>query len=310
MIKKILGTVCLCLIVITADAQLEVKEFFQDKSDPAATQFPERDDNDSICALVIVKIPLKNVEFDGNVVKVKKMKDGYWVYLTKGTRDLEVIPSSEDKLTSLPLDITNYINKGLDVATYKLIIQLPQNTVEDIKSSFTLSVGFNVMPFLGPTVSAGFMFQNFCLEAGATYGLSKSSDVYIYDKAGSLADGYSYNAFRGFLRVGYDKWFGKKVFAITPQIGAAFNAISGSRISDVNVTDKVMDGATAISGTVGARFMFAPSGRNGTLRLFVTPEYDFALSKDKNFEALSAFDSKIKSWAEGLNVNLGLLFYF
>ena len=56
--------------------------------------------------------------------------------------------------------------------------------------------------------------------------------------------------------------------------------------------------------------MFAPSGRTKSFRLFLTPEFDMGLSKDKNFKALADYDSKIKSWADGLNLNLGVVFYF
>ena len=54
--------------------------------------------------------------------------------------------------------------------------------------------------------------------------------------------------------------------------------------------------------------MFVPFGR--TFRIQITPEYDLAVSKDKNYEKLSEFDSKIKSWAEGFNISLGALLYF
>jgi len=292
-------------------AQLIIKKELAHQFSNAYQTAPRRDFSKQPCALIIVKIPLDNVKFVGNVIGATERKDdGYWVYVSGGTLELEIQPGG--KYNSIDYKFPQMIEEEGGVQgsnTYVLEIEEPIGA-EAPKSSFTLSAGFNVMPFLGPTVSLGFMFKNFCVEAGATYGLSKSADVYIYDKAGALADGYNYSALRGFLRIGYDIW-AAPVFAITPQAGAAFNTLSGSRLSEVeSASQKVMDGATAISGTVGARLMFAPSGKSGAFRVFLTPEYDFAASKDKNFEALSAFDSKIKSWAEGLNVNLGLLFYF
>lgn len=267
-------------------------------------------DGDTVsCPVVKVRFNKPNAVFEGPVLKGDKPEfktNEYWVYMMPNAKHL-IVKHSDYKLIDIDF---KQVNEEIKMLKSKQTYILELEAEDEPKSSFTLAAGFNVMPFLGPTVSAGFMFKNFCVEAGAIYGLSKSADVYIYDKAGALADGYSYTALRGFLRVGYDIW-AAPVFAITPQVGAAFNTLSGSRLSEVgSTTQKVMDGATAISGTIGARLMFAPSGKSGALRVFLMPEYDFAVSKDKNFEALSAFDSKVKSWADGLNVNLGLLFYF
>ena len=309
MIRKQFLLFCLLLLTTDMSAQdMTVTKFEHDQYDPTATstKYMVKDGNDSICALILVKVPLKKVKFDGNVIKASpERKNGaYWVYVSPGTRFLEIIPSEDEKLNSLDYKFDG-VKGG---ATYQLVIKLPSD--EPPKSSFTVSAGFNVTPFLGPAVTLGFMFHNFTVEVGGAYGLNKSSDVYIYNKAGVLVDGYNYNALRGMLRVGYDFW-PAPVFAVTPQVGAAINAIQGTRLNDIgSPAEKVLDGATAMSGTFGARLMFAPAGVTGPFRLFVTPEYDFALSKDKNFEALSAFDSKIKSWAEGFNVNLGVMFYF
>lgn len=265
------------------------------------------------CALVIVKIPLKDVEFEGNVIQVQKKSDGYWVFITQGSRSLEIIPSEKDKLNSLEFDLTTDQNdEGVISTTYVLEVQPSAEWLKAQvpRSSFTLSAGFNATAIMGPTASAGFMFSGFALEAGAIYGIGKSKDIYIYNRSAALLDAYSYTPLRGFLRAGYDIW-AAPVLAITPQVDAAFNSISGKRLGDVQLpTEKTLDGATAISLTLGARFQFAPSGRTKPFRIFLTPEYDMAVQKDKNFEALSAFDNKIKSWAEGLQVSLGLMFYF
>ena len=178
---------------------------------------------------------------------------------------------------------------------------------EEPISNFIAGVGFNVMPMLGPTASVGFDFKHFNVELGGTFGLSKSSDIYIYDKGGTLKDAYSYKPMRLFLRAGYDLKVAR-IFSITPQVGAAFNIIKGTRLDGVEEAENLLDGANAISATVGLRLMFAPFGR--MFRLHVTPEYDIAVKKDNNFKALSEFDSKIKQWGSGLNINMGILLYF
>lgn len=276
-------------------------------------------DGDSIiCPLIKVQFREPNAVFEGPVPKNIKPEfkvNEYWVYMMPKAQHLVIKHPNYKKLD---VEFGEFLEDNKSVSgvwkieskhTYVLELEVEE---DGPKSSFTVGAGFNVMPFMGPTVNVGFKLKKFSVEGGAVLGLSKSSEVYIYDKSSKLVDGYNYSALRAFLRVGYDILnVSSDVFSITPQAGAAFNTINGSQLSEISgSSDKVLDGASAISGTVGVRFMYAPSGVKGPLRIFVTPEYDFALSKDKNFEALSAFDSKIKSWAEGFNVNLGLMFYF
>jgi hypothetical protein len=293
--------------------QLEVREYQIDRTDPAATQdqYKVVDTNGKTCALIKVQIPLDSVSFDNNVIRVARRDGAYWVYVMQGTEFFDIIPSSSDidryKINPLTVDLKSAEGGGVEMATYRLEIILKTQTP---RSSFLLSAGFNAVGIMGPTVSAGFMFHNFTIEAGAVYGLAKSSDVYIYDKASVLKDAYQYSSLRGFLRAGYDIW-AAPVFAVTPQVGAAFTSMSGKRLSDVTLpAEKTLDGATAISLTLGARLQFAPSGASKPLRIFLLPEYDVALQKSKNYKALAAFDNKIKSWAEGLQLSLGLMFYF
>lgn len=270
-----------------------------------------------VCPLVKVRFNKPNAEFEGSIpmdFKPEYKTNEYWVFMNPGAQRL-TIKHPDYRLVQVEFGQykkNNTSTRGLWKLEENKVYILELEPEDEVTSSFTVGAGFNVMPFMGPTVNVGFKLKKFSVEGGAVLGLSKSSEVYIYDKSSKLVDGYNYSALRAFLRVGYDILnVSSDVFSITPQAGAAFNTINGSQLSEISGSgDKVLDGASAISGTVGLRFMYAPSGVKGPLRIFVTPEYDFALSKDKNFEALSAFDSKIKSWAEGLNVNLGLLFYF
>ena len=277
-------------------------------------------DGDSLdCPIIMVRFNEEGAVFEGQVLTgdVPEFKTNeYWVYMQPRAKHL-IVKHKDYKLKDIHFKDYSTKEDTIKELTSKVAyyLELEEEDEDMPSSSFIVSAGFNAMPFTGPSASVGVMFSNFSVEAGAVFGLGKSSDVYIYDKASTLADGYNYSAMRGFLRIGYDFWLGKasslkRVFAITPQIGAAFNSVRGKRLSEVSTTDKVLDGATAISGTAGIRLMFAPSGPGGAFRVFLTPEYDFAASKDKNFEALSKFDSTIKGWADGLNVNLGLMFYF
>lgn len=285
---------------------------------------PDKQNDTIIAALVFVNIlqnnkPVKGAVFNGSAILDSdniKYEDGkYWVYLYKGYYRFDIagdVPSQNINMRELmPLDPDSY-NKWRGVEsgmTYELKITLPDTGPEIPKSNFTLSAGFNVLPLIGPQISAGFMTHNFCAEVGLVYGLGKSKDTYIYNSGGDLQDAYRYAPMRAFLRAGYEIW-AADVFSITPQVGVAINNIHGSRLSVASGSEKVLSGATAISATVGARFMYAPSGRTKPIRLFLTPEFDVAVSKDKNFKALADYDSKIKSWAEGLGLSFGLMYYF
>ena len=266
-----------------------------------------QDTNGNPAALVKVQLPEEGASFEDSYVlpgDIDYKTGEYWVYMAEGAKKLKVkFPHC------LPVTVT-FDDYGIKTLVGKVTYVIQIVVERDVQpiSSFTLGAGFNVFSALGPSLTLGFDYKHFNVEIGCTYGLSKSSDIYIYDKAGTLKDGYSYAPIRGFLRAGYDVKL-SPIISLTPQVGGAFNIIKGSRLDDVSsAQDAVLDGASAISATIGLRLMFAPFGR--TFRLQVTPEYDFAVSKDKNFEALGEFDSKIKSWAEGLNVSLGMLFYF
>lgn len=258
-------------------------------------------------ALVKVQLPEAGATFENSFLLPDNIdyKEGeYMVYMAEGAKRLKIkLPKC------LPIEVLfkDWGISSLDgKVTYVVKIKIERD-VQPI-SSFTFGVGFNVMSILGPSVTLGFDYKHFNVEIGGVYGLNKSSDIYIYNKGGTLKDGYSYKPIRGFLRAGYDFKL-SPIVSLTPQIGGAFSTFNGSRLDDVPaVNENVLDGASAISATVGLRLMFAPFGR--TFRLQITPEYDFAVSKDKNYEKLSEFDSKIKSWAEGFNICLGTLFYF
>ena len=258
-------------------------------------------------ALVKVQLPEAGATFENSFLLPDSIdyKEGeYMVYMAEGAKKLKIkLPKC------LPIEIM-FKDWGIPSLDGKVTYIVKIKVKRDVQpiSSFTFGAGFNVMSTLGPCLTLGFDYKHFNVELGGVYGLNNSSDIFIYDKGGTLKDGYSYKPIRGFIRAGYD-FKVSPIISLTPQIGGAFGIFKGSRLDDVPpANEKVLDGASAISATAGLRLMFAPFGR--TFRLHITPEYDFVVSKNNNYEALSKFDSKIKSWAEGLNISLGALFYF
>jgi hypothetical protein len=318
--KRIVLFLALCLAALAAHAQLIVTKELEQATTSVSYQLNTQNqkDNTTPKALIKVAIPpiVKDVSFAGNIVgDVERKSDGtYWVYVSEGTQMLTIKAKGYNDLKyHFPQEIGTEKEKGVVRATtYVLHIEPSKEYLaamsgsQSPESSFLVDVGFNVLSIMGPSLSLGFMHKDFSMEAGVVYGLNKSKDIYIYNKGGDLQDGYNYRALRGFLHAGYDLW-PADILAITPLVGAALTSVQGSRLDGMS-GDKVLSGATAISATVGARFTLAPWGKGKRLRISITPEYNLALSKDKNFKALADYDSKIKSWADGLNLNVKVYF--
>ena len=64
---------------------------FQSTMNPMTVEMQRRDFNDEICALVKVQLPVSGVTFEGNIIGDTPFKTNeYWVYLTNGTKFLQV----------------------------------------------------------------------------------------------------------------------------------------------------------------------------------------------------------------------------
>lgn len=64
---------------------------FQSTMNPMTVEMQRRDFNNDICALVKVQLPVSGVTFEGNIVGDTPFKTNeYWVYLTSGTKFLQV----------------------------------------------------------------------------------------------------------------------------------------------------------------------------------------------------------------------------
>lgn len=74
-----------------ANAQRLTVESMQAMFEPMTVDMQRRDFNNEICALVKVQIPMSGVGFEGNVVGDSQFKiNEYWVYLTHGSKFLQV----------------------------------------------------------------------------------------------------------------------------------------------------------------------------------------------------------------------------
>lgn len=98
-----LATAFLLTLCIGTAGNLSVRSFAPDYSDLSAATNQRLDMNGRPCALVIVELPVEGVRFMGNVVGDALFYGSqYWVYLTEGTKKLQILcPGSEALMVDL-----------------------------------------------------------------------------------------------------------------------------------------------------------------------------------------------------------------
>lgn len=97
----------------------------------------------------------------------------------------------------------------------------------------------------------------------------------------------------------------KEKFNIEPQAGISFNLINGK--SKGSYKTDYFKKSTPMSIFAGLRFSYVIIK---DFYVYVTPQYDLALSGDDVYSIIKTVDNKIKSWGEGFGVNVGVLYRF
>ncbi len=125
--KRILTTLLFTICLISTYAQeLSVKSFSLASNDISASSQLRLDGNGDACALVKVLLATQGASFEGNVCgDVKYDKGEYWVYMTEGSKYLEI---KHDSFIKLSVNFADYgINSLKGKNTYVLTLVLPQN---------------------------------------------------------------------------------------------------------------------------------------------------------------------------------------
>lgn len=175
---------------------------------------------------------------------------------------------------------------------------------DSIKVDFYIGVGFNAFSTMGPSAHLGIGYKALSLEAGYVLGCDKVKDIGFAQKGAPMpAEVYDYSCSKVWLRLGLST--GRK-FKVSPQAGVSLNMING-RIARTNNSSSYYQKSTPISMLIALRLSF-----NITKGLYIhlTPQYDFAISKDDVYGVIKEIDSKIKAWGEGFGANVGLLYHF
>ena len=304
---RIIALQLMLLFVLSANAQeYKITKFKENLFDLTAASAAVKDRNGDECALIRFAVQDNNFEFEPNlgVVKMVRKSGEIQLFVPQHTKMITVRHAVFGVLRdySIPVDIEAK-------TVYDAVIVIDPDALAAARKGrerhVYANVGFNVLSIMGPAIAVGVNFKHHNAELGFIYGLNKTDDIYIYDNNGNLREGYKYNAMRTYLRYGYQIPL-TDFISVTPQVGAAYNYYNGKQSDNVTTSYDAYKSSSTFSGTVGARLQF---DLNNALKVYLTPEYDFALGKDNNYKVLSS-NSKFKSFTEGFNLAAGVIIYF
>ena len=299
---KTITTLFLSLICGTSLAQnFTVTDFQESLQDVISTNVKDKNGND--CAIIKFSTEDKGFTVDNALNSFENIGDLY-VYLPEGT---DAITIRHRVHRTLFYHIPIHIQSGCHyTATINIIDKELIGKVDPDKFLYA-DMGMNIFPFLGPNLTIGYRIKAFSAELGFTYGLNKTDDLYFYDVGATIKSAYNYQASRVALRLGYTQPLSRQIF-LTPQIGLAYNSITGTKIKDVTATNNnYMDGFSTMSATFGAKLSFSFSSRLG---LSVTPEYDLGIAKDDNYDTVKKADDLLKNWTDGFCLSAALVYKF
>ena len=299
---KTIATLLFSIICGTSFAQnFEVTDFQESLQDVISTHVKDKNGND--CAIIKFSTEDKGFSVDNALNSFENIGDLY-VYLPEGT---ETITIRHRVHRTLFYRIPIHIQSGCHyTATINIIDKNLIGKVDPEKFLYA-EAGMNIFPFLGPSLTIGYRMKSFSAELGLTYGLNKTDDLYFYAMGAAIRSAYNYQALRVALRLGYTQPLSRQIF-ITPQVGVAYNNITGAKIKNVSATSKnYMDGFNTLSATFGAKLSFSFSSRLG---LSVTPEYDLGISKDDNYDTVKKADDLLKNWTDGFCLSAALVYKF
>ena len=286
---------------------IEIKDFVRNHTSLVARMNPVYDNADEACALIrfSVRDTLIIIEPNMGVVKRVNKPGEIQLYVPAGTKRMTVRYKN-----FLPL--RDYvIPEALEgKATYDAIITVKEDAMTQQKANREHNVyvgaGYQVMAISGPSLALGFKMKQHVVELGAVIGLTKTDDLYFYKGTNTLKAAWKYSAIRAQARYGYEIPL-TDFLSITPQAGVVMNMFSGNSVDDTDVKTDDFKKASSVAGLIAARLSFSI---NDQLKVQLTPEYDFGISKSDNCKLISEYDNTFKGWTDGFNLNAGIIFYF
>ena len=170
--------------------------------------------------------------------------------------------------------------------------------------AFYFGAGYSLRSLSGITGILGAVFYRHDIQFSYTFGIASSDHVYWYE----VTDEGNYDFRRSCtykmnslaLRYGY-QFNLSELLAVTPQLGVSIDRMS---VAESDSQQAYADGAASTCLTIGMKLLFVPFEH---VYLFLSPEYDFAVKKDANFQKLV---STANISAGGFAAHAGILINF
>lgn len=304
---------------------IEFELITQDVNDLDAQKYPVRygeGDEEKICALVKVQLPLQGVVFENDfIIGNPQFKvNEYWVYMAEGAAKMDVKHPDYPKLSVLfgfkleskmtyVLKMRTVDSKPIPAPIDNKKLSAPSVQKSDSERDFSIYIGPEVQPlgFMGVGGMAGFYAKRFNVEINYVAGMTKSDEVYWNSTTTSSVSSYSYEytpSYAG-IALGYAVTQSRS-FRLTPQVGLGSVSLKGTELKKGTNNPDATSGY-AMTAHIGAR-MDICLGRS--FRLFAAPQFAFAVSKSDLFQRVENVSSTIKNYASGLSGRVGFYFEF
>ena len=310
--KKIVSLLALILtfsLQANAQKKIQVTKFERNVTSLIGSMNQVEDNTGEACAVLRVRMPDNIFEIEPNLGIVKKeTKTGeLLLWIPVGTKRLTVRHYGVMPLAGyeIPVRLEPKVTYDAEVEIVEYTSGSKGKSYEERDYHVFVGAGYNVTAISGPSAMIGLDYKHHMIEVGAVFGLNKTDDMYFYNSDGNLNAAYNYQAFRVSLRYGYNLGL-SDIFSLTPQLGAAYNSMSGTAIKNGN-SNSSYQSTSSVSGIAAVRVMAKLSKQIG---LYVTPEYDFGLSKEDICKLIGENDKTFMSWTEGFNLNVGVMISF
>lgn len=309
--KKIASLMALILafsLQANAQKKIQVTKFERNVTSLIGSMNQVEDNTGEACAVLRVRMPDDIFEIEPNLGIVKKeTKTGeLLLWIPVGTKRLTVRHYGVMPLTGYEIPV-----RLEPKATYDAEVEIVEymkggnRSYEERDFHVFIGAGYNVMAISGPSATIGLDYKHHVVEVGGVYGLNKTDDLYFYKSDGNLKAAYKYQAFRVSLRYGYEIEIGKS-FSVIPQLGAAYNIMSGTALQNSSSNDSYQS-TSSLSGLASLRLVGKLSKQIG---LYVMPEYDLGLWKEDICKIIGENNKTFKNWTEGFNLNVGVVISF
>lgn len=281
---------------------IKVTRFERNYTSLIASVDPVYDNSGEACAVIRFFGVDNDYEIDPNLgyLRVEKRMGEVRMWLPAGTKRLTI--RHQDAMTLSGFEIPLSLEPKV---TYEADLEIEEKQKSDFWHHVFVQAGYNIMSISGPTIAIGANINNHIIELGGIYGVNKTDELYFYNTDGSTKAAYRYQAFRVSLRYGYEIQ-ATKGFSIAPQVGLAYNIITGNALSS-NPPGNNYKNANSFSALVDVKLAVDLSKH---IKLYVTPEYDFGISKNDVCKLVSDYDKTFKSWTDGFNLSVGLMVNF